>query len=101
MWRGPIMTTGEHTQTSRLTIALVVSRKVKVKSSAVFICPPLAKLQKIVDKLLLRGSLMDSRAQLFSAVALIVLVMAKHHSTMKAKLREGETKNANSRRKLE
>lgn len=87
MWRGPIMTTGVHTQTCRLTIVLVVLRKVKVKSSAVFICPPLAKLQKIMAKLLLGGSLIDSRAELFSGVALIALVMAKHHSTMKARFR--------------
>lgn len=87
MWRGPIMTTGMHTQTCRLTIVLVVSRKVKVKSSAVFICPPLAKLQKNMAILLLRGSLIDSRTELFSGVALIAFVVAKHHSTLKARLR--------------
>lgn len=87
MWRGPIMTTGMHTQTCRLTIVLVVSRKVKVKSLAVFICPLLAKLQKIMAILLLRGSLIDSRTELFSGVALIAFVVAKHHSTLKARLR--------------
>lgn len=87
MWRGPIMTTGVHTQTCRLTTVLVVSRKVKVKSSAVFICPALTKLRNIMAKLLLGGSLIDSRTESFSRVALIALVVAKHHSTMKARLR--------------
>lgn len=93
------MPTGVRTQACKLTVAPVVSRKVKVKPSAVFICPPLTKLQKITAKQLLRGSLIDRRAELFSRVALITLVMAKHHSTMKAG--DGETKNANSTRKIE
>lgn len=93
------MPTGVRTQACRLTVAPAVSRKVKVKPSDVFICPPLTKLQKIMAKLLLRASLIDRRAELFSRVALITLVMAKHHSTMKAG--HGETKNANSTRKIE
>lgn len=93
------MPTGVRSQARRLTVAPVVSRKVKVKPSAVFICSPLTKLQKIMSKLPLRGSVIDSRAELFSRVALIALFVAKHHSTMKA--REGETKNANSTRKIE
>lgn len=95
------MTTSVRTQTRRLTIILVVSRKVKVKSSAVFICPPLAKLRKIMAKLLLGGSLIDGRAELFSGVALMALVVAKHHSTMKARFSVRETKNAKSSRKIE
>lgn len=75
------MPTGARTPARRLTEAPAASRKVKVKPSAVFICPPLTKLQKIVAKLLLRGSLIDRRAALFSRVALITPVAAKHHES--------------------
>lgn len=95
------MPTGVCTQTRRLTMALGVSGKVKVKTSAVFTCPPFAKRPKIMAQLLLGGSLIDSCAELFSGVALIALVAAKHHSAMKARCREEEKKNANSRRKIE
>lgn len=95
------MPTGVRTQTCRLTMAVGVSGKVKVKTSAVFTCPPIAKQHKIMAQLLLGGSLIDSCAELFSGVALIVLVAAKHHSAMKARPGEEETKNANSRRKIE
>lgn len=93
------MPTGVRTRACRLTVAPAVAWKVKVKPSALFICPPLTKLQKIMAKLLLRGSLIDRCAELFSRVALITLVMAKHHSTMKGG--DGEKKNANSTRKIE
>lgn len=101
MWRGPIVTTGVRTQTCTLTMALVVSRKVKVKSSADFFLSahPLAKPQKIVAKLLLGGSLIDGRAELFSGVALIALVVAKHHSTVKARAGAPGKREGNKERK--
>lgn len=63
-----------------------------------FYQPTLAKLRNSRALLLLRGSLMGSGAELFSGVALIALVVAKQHSTAEG---ERETKNTNSRRKIE
>lgn len=52
--------------------------------SCFYLPTPLAKPRKIVAKLLLGGSLIDGRAELLSGVALMALVVAKHHSTVKA-----------------
>lgn len=72
-------------------MVLHVSQKVKIILLDVFIYPPFTELKNIMGKLLLRGSLIDSRTQLFSRVALIKLVMAKRHSTVKARV-NAETK---------
>lgn len=81
-------------------MVLHVSQKVKIILLDVFIYPPFTELKNIMGKLLLRGSLIDSRTQLFSRVALIKLVMAKRHGTVKARVKT-ETKKANGKKEME
>lgn len=77
MWKGPSNDNMHpHTQTHRQGYNASVW-KVNVNPWLFFICRPLRELKNITSKLFLRGDRKDCHTEVFSALALIRLVMVK------------------------
>lgn len=80
-------------------MVLYVSRKVSKTLGCVFIYLPFTGLKNIMGILLLSGWT-GSHTEAYSAVALIWLIMASRHSTMKARVRI-ETKKKMAEKEME